>query len=135
MKIWLLAILYQTIIFSFCLNDFWHFAILIIPIEFIGSLPGLFLFGVFLKHLHKSDYSIDVKWFLITFGVSLIALLSAFFTGLSITSLSSIMMQSRDFLLPAPSAGLLALFTLPVAIHKVLRESLFKNISSTNDIS
>ncbi|KAA5537127.1 hypothetical protein F0919_05500 [Taibaiella lutea] len=127
LKIWLLAIVYQTIIFFILLDEIREVIIILIPIELIGGLPGLFLFGVIVNHQTKSYNSLQSKWIYLIIGSFATAWFTTSLTGLVLgIPFSSPFGEGARLIAPAPIAALLSLLTFAVPVHKMLKENLIQ---------
>lgn len=131
-KIWLVAILYQTIILVFTAGvpDAAKVYIILLLIELVGGIPGLFLFGAIMHHLHISTGSSRIKWSYAITGAVIAAtattLLTALFLGLSLKSLFG---AEIGLIYPAPLSAMLSLFTFYSPVHKYFNENAIKKIS------
>jgi NADH:ubiquinone oxidoreductase subunit 6 (subunit J) len=131
-RIWLLAILYQTVIFPFTFGmminaEAYMFLFLI---GFVGGIPGLFLFGAVMHHLHLSQSSPRIKWGYAIGGAIIAAiattLLTALFLGLMLKQLLN---AEIGLLYPTPLSALLSLFTFYTSVNKYFNENTIKKIS------
>lgn len=131
-RIWLLAILYQTFILSLTsdMMDTTEACIIMLLIGFIGGIPGLFLFGAVMHHLYVSQSSPGMKWVYAITGAIITAtattLLTAIFLGLPFKELFD---AEFGLVYPAPLSALLSLFTFYSPVHKYFNEKAIKKIS------
>jgi hypothetical protein len=131
-KIWMLAILYQTIIFSLTsgMMDTAEAYIIMLLIELVGGIPGLFLFGAVMHHLYLSRSSLRIKWGYAIAGAIITSttttLLTALFLGLPLKKLFD---SEIGLIYSAPLSALLSLFTFYSPIHKYFNENAIKKIS------
>jgi hypothetical protein len=130
--IWALAILYQTVILTFTsgmLNVADEYVIVLL-IEFVGGIPGLFLFWAVMHHLHASQSSLRIKWTYAIAGAAIAAagtaILTALFLGLPLKKLFG---AEIGLIYPAPLSALLSLLTFYSPVHKYFNENAIKRIS------
>ena len=131
-SIWALAILYQTIILTFT-SGMMHVAdeyVIVLLIEFVGGIPGLFLFWAVMHHLHVSRSRPRIKWAYAIAGAAIAAtgtaILTALFLGLPLKKLFG---TEIGLIYPAPLSALLSLLTFYSPVHKYFNENAIKKIS------
>lgn len=124
-KIWILAIVYQTFIYT-CLEQEWEWSLLILlfSIELVGGLPSFFIYGAILHHLHIANKSVVKKWVIAIIGVLCTALvnvvLAVLFFGITPSEISEAFFV---LFLPAPLAALLALCSFALPVNKYFNEN------------
>lgn len=131
-KIWLLAILYQTIILSLTsgmMNAPDEYVIVLL-IELAGGIPGLFLFWAVMHHLNISQSSLRIKWSYAIAGAVIAATTTTMLTALFLDlPLRELFDDEIGLLYPAPLSALLSLFTFYSPVHKYFNENAIKKIS------
>lgn len=124
-KIWLVAIVYQTIIFFVLMEDIREAVIILIPIELIGGLPGLLLFGVVVNYLANARMGLHFKWLYLIIGALATAYFTTSLTGLVLgVPFSSPFGEGAFLIAPAPVAAFLSLFTFSIPVHRMLKGNL-----------
>jgi len=118
-KIWLLAILYQTIIFAFLFRAGGEVFILL-PIEFIGGLPGLLIFHVVFNAIKNSNATLFQKWFNTVLGTIFSACFTSGLTLLLFFGMLENGLTLETFMLVIPSAiaTILSLFSFYAPINR-----------------
>lgn len=107
-RIWTKALIIQPIIF--CFFVLWG-AVIIIPFEIAGSIPGIIVFGLIMRMLSVLKIPLDLKWVLLVLSGILLALACSYLIVLSLNSPSDIIgNEDAIFLIPAPIAATLAIF-------------------------
>lgn len=119
-KIWLLAILYQTVILGFLFHETIGVTGIIIPIELIGGLPGLLIFNVILHVVQKGSNSLSRKWFHLALGAFFAAILTSSMTLLFFKLLLGEMLAASSLLLVLPS-GIATLISLLSLLNNFLK--------------
>lgn len=119
LRIWLTALIIQPILFCFV---FLWAAIIIVPFEIAGSIPGILLFGIILEFLSKAGIPVTVKWVLLLMAALGLATLCSFGILLMVNgNQSTLVGDDYLFLIPAPTATLLALFIHYKTVHEYLQ--------------
>lgn len=123
-KIWLLAILYQTIIFIMMKDAFSEYTVIIIPIELAGGLPGLFLFDLLVKLLKRSNDNIALKWVWIIIGGALAAFITSVITAMFFGDLVKEFLLGNHFIMwYAPISATMAILSLSLPVYRLLAEN------------
>lgn len=126
-KIWLLAIVYQTLIFLVFLWEIPASLAILIPIEFIGGLPGLLIFEICFNNIQQNKDSTRTKW-LYTIWLTLFASFAT--TAITIIVLCTlwdmINHSAETFVLTLPTiaAALLSLATFYKTVHTTLQPAI-----------
>ena len=118
-RIWLGAILIQPLIFAVQMGIY---AAVIIPIEIVGSIPGILIFTFFFNKVMTMRTSLSTKWLL----VLLIGFITAALTMLSFLLLFAGIERMLDYdgillLIPAPIAALISIAINAKAVNKDLK--------------
>lgn len=123
-RIWLTAVIYQSVIFSFTLDivreepALW---ILLLPIELLGGLPGLLAFIAGMKNITGSRLSYHTRWALLILLTFSAALGTTSLTAMVFDiSLRHILEGGIGLIWPAPASALLALLTYVNTLKKHL---------------
>lgn len=132
-RIWITAIAYQSILFAITIDmmkeepGLW---VIMLPIEFLGGLPGLFLFSVLLRQVYLSRSSPGSKWLSMALSASGSALATTILTASCFgLSFPGMLYKEPGLMFPAPLAALLALLTYASSLNKFLHENATKKIS------
>lgn len=127
-KIWVLAIIYHTVIFSILyggLSDGMIF--LFVPAELIGGLPGLFIYSAILFHLHIGTYPLKRKWVIAIVGIVLSNMIATMLTVIFFEVKPSEILENYLRLCSTVSlASLLALCSFPLSVNQYLNENTVK---------
>lgn len=115
LRIWLTALIIQPIIFAFYMQKD---ALIIIPFELIGSLPGIIVFGLMLNAVASMQLPLPVKWI----WISLAALALATCCSLIVVGVFDLpIRQSIGLMAPAPIAASMAILINAVALNKKMK--------------
>lgn len=132
-RIWITAIAYQSILFAITLEmmkeepALW---IIMLPIEFLGGLPGLLLFAILFRQVYRSGSSPGSKWLCMILFATGSALITTILTAVCFgRSFPRMLFQDTALIYPAPLAALLALITYASSLNKLLHENTIKKIS------
>jgi len=106
LRIWLAALIIQPIIFLFIIGEL---AIFVVPVEILGSIPGLVLFWIAVQAITALKAPIGLKWILLLLSAITCAFLCnyIFIAGGS----GSIFDDSESllFTIPAPVAAVMGI--------------------------
>lgn len=124
-KIWGLAIVYQTFIYTAMEQEWeWSLMILLLTIELVGGLPSLFIYGAILHHLHIGKLPLKRKWIIAITGALLTALINVVLAVLFFGIVPANVFDAFFVLfIPAPLAALLALFSLALSVNEYFNEN------------
>ncbi len=127
-KIWLLAIIYHTIIFSLLyggLGDGMIF--LFVPAELIAGLPALFIYSAILFHVHIGNYPLKRKWLITVIGIILSTMIATMLTVMFFEIKPSDLLENYLRLCSTVLlASLLALCSFALSVNKYLDENTAK---------
>jgi hypothetical protein len=121
-RVWLTALIIQPILFCFPMP--WA-ALIIIPFELIGSLPGLLVFAIVVQILLKVKMPTALKWFFLLLTAAGTALLCSYWIAIVVDDAGTIQGDNMMLVLPAPLAALIAVVLHANAVNKMFISSTF----------
>lgn len=117
LRIWLAALIIQPIIFLFIIGEL---AVFVIPVEILGSIPGLVLFWIALQIITALKMPVEVKWILLLLSAILCSFLCnyIFMSGGSGSIFDD--PETLLFTIPAPIAAIMGIIINGDSINRHL---------------